>query len=205
MCTRTRRSCSRSNLSTETMSFFIHFGGWSRAPAKRRGRGDHARFLARDRDARGLRDCPLRVSRRRTRSGSPSWRRARSRSSSSRSRSRSSSSAGASTTPRSASIAHTAGASVRVLTTSSVFAGVSPELEEAAMTLGCSRATAFVKVVLPLALPGLAASAIFVVHHLLERGLRGLAPHAPPSHAAGQVLPCSRALRCTSASPAASS
>ena len=49
-----------------------------------------------------------------------------------------------------------------VLTTSSVFAGVSPELEEAAMTLGCSRAKAFVKVALPLALPGLAASAIFV-------------------------------------------
>jgi multiple sugar transport system permease protein len=49
-----------------------------------------------------------------------------------------------------------------VLTTSSVFAGVSPELEEAAMTLGCSRASAFVKVALPLALPGLAASAIFV-------------------------------------------
>jgi multiple sugar transport system permease protein len=49
-----------------------------------------------------------------------------------------------------------------VLTTSSVFAGVSPELEEAAMTLGCSRARAFVKVALPLALPGLAASAIFV-------------------------------------------
>ena len=61
------------------------------------------------------------------------------------------------------SIAHTALAlPFVVLTTSSVFAGVSPELEEAAMTLGCSRARAFVKVALPLALPGLAASAIFV-------------------------------------------
>ena len=61
------------------------------------------------------------------------------------------------------SIAHTALAlPFVVLTTASVFAGVSPELEEAAMTLGCSRATAFVKVALPLALPGLAASAIFV-------------------------------------------
>ncbi len=61
------------------------------------------------------------------------------------------------------SIAHTALAlPFVVLTTSSVFAGVSPELEEAAMTLGCSRAKAFVKVALPLALPGLAASAIFV-------------------------------------------
>jgi multiple sugar transport system permease protein len=49
-----------------------------------------------------------------------------------------------------------------VLTTSSVFAGVPAELEEAAQTLGCSRASAFVRVALPLALPGLAASAIFV-------------------------------------------
>jgi multiple sugar transport system permease protein len=31
------------------------------------------------------------------------------------------------------------------------------------MTLGCTRAMAFVRVILPLALPGLAASAIFVV------------------------------------------
>jgi len=49
-----------------------------------------------------------------------------------------------------------------VLVTSSVFSGISVELEEAAMTLGCSRATAFIRVALPLALPGLAASAIFV-------------------------------------------
>ena len=48
-----------------------------------------------------------------------------------------------------------------VLVTASVFAGVSEELEEAAMTLGCTRLSAFRKVVLPLALPGLAAAAIF--------------------------------------------
>jgi multiple sugar transport system permease protein len=60
-------------------------------------------------------------------------------------------------------IAHTALAlPFAVLTTSSVFAGVSGELEEAAMTLGCSRLSAFRRVVLPLALPGLAAAAIFV-------------------------------------------
>jgi multiple sugar transport system permease protein len=60
-------------------------------------------------------------------------------------------------------IAHTALAlPFVVLTTASVFAGVPAELEEAAMTLGCSRASAFVRVALPLALPGLAASAIFV-------------------------------------------
>ncbi len=61
------------------------------------------------------------------------------------------------------SFAHTALAlPFVVLTTASVFAGVPAELEEAAQTLGCSRASAFVRVALPLALPGLAASAIFV-------------------------------------------
>jgi multiple sugar transport system permease protein len=49
-----------------------------------------------------------------------------------------------------------------VLVTASVFAGISYELEEAAMTLGCSRLSAFRRVALPLALPGVAASAIFV-------------------------------------------
>jgi multiple sugar transport system permease protein len=49
-----------------------------------------------------------------------------------------------------------------VLITASVFAGISYELEEAAMTLGCNRASAFRRVALPLALPGVAASAIFI-------------------------------------------
>ena len=49
-----------------------------------------------------------------------------------------------------------------VLVTASVFAGISYELEEAAMTLGCSRLEAFRRVALPLALPGVAASSIFV-------------------------------------------
>jgi len=48
-----------------------------------------------------------------------------------------------------------------ILVTSGVFAGVSSELEEAAQTLGCSRWSAFLRVALPLALPGLAAAAIF--------------------------------------------
>jgi multiple sugar transport system permease protein len=60
-------------------------------------------------------------------------------------------------------IAHTALAlPFAVLTTSSVFAGISDELEEAAMTMGCSRLGAVTRVILPLALPGLAAAAIFV-------------------------------------------
>jgi multiple sugar transport system permease protein len=60
-------------------------------------------------------------------------------------------------------LAHTALAlPFAVLVTSSVFAGISEELEEAAMTLGCSRLTAFLRVALPLAIPGLAAAAIFV-------------------------------------------
>ncbi|HET7699404.1 MAG TPA: carbohydrate ABC transporter permease [Candidatus Limnocylindria bacterium] len=48
-----------------------------------------------------------------------------------------------------------------ILVTAGVFAGVSNELEEAAMTLGCSRVAAFLRIALPLALPGLAAAAIF--------------------------------------------
>jgi multiple sugar transport system permease protein len=49
-----------------------------------------------------------------------------------------------------------------VLVMASVFAGISYELEEAAMTLGCSRLSAFRRVALPQALPGVAASAIFI-------------------------------------------
>jgi len=50
-----------------------------------------------------------------------------------------------------------------VLTCASIFSGFSVELEEAAMTLGCTRVGAFMRAILPLAIPGLAASAIFVV------------------------------------------
>ncbi len=48
-----------------------------------------------------------------------------------------------------------------VLITFSLFAGIPVELEEAAWTLGCNRFEAFRRVVLPLVLPGIAASAIF--------------------------------------------
>src|SRR5947199_3613246 len=48
-----------------------------------------------------------------------------------------------------------------VLVTGGVFVAVSHELEEAAQTLGCTRWGAFLRIVLPLALPGLAAAAIF--------------------------------------------
>lgn len=61
-------------------------------------------------------------------------------------------------------LAHTAMAlPTAILVTSSIFVGVPRELEEAAQTLGCNRAQAFVRVALPLALPGLAASAIFTL------------------------------------------
>ncbi|WP_445944164.1 carbohydrate ABC transporter permease [Roseicyclus sp.] len=48
-----------------------------------------------------------------------------------------------------------------VLITYSLFSGIPVELEEAAWTLGCTRFQAFHKVVLPLAAPGIAASAVF--------------------------------------------
>ena len=48
-----------------------------------------------------------------------------------------------------------------VLITASVFVSIPRELEEAAQTLGCSPARAFLRVSLPLALPGLTAAAIF--------------------------------------------
>ena len=48
-----------------------------------------------------------------------------------------------------------------VLVTSGLFVGIPVELEEAAWTLNCTKIQAFFKVVLPLVLPGLAATAIF--------------------------------------------
>jgi multiple sugar transport system permease protein len=48
-----------------------------------------------------------------------------------------------------------------VLVTSSLFVGIPKELEEAAWTMGCTGFQAFMKVVLPIAAPGLAATAIF--------------------------------------------
>lgn len=48
-----------------------------------------------------------------------------------------------------------------VLITSSIFVTVPRDLEEAALTLGCTPVGAFFRVALPLALPGLAASSIF--------------------------------------------
>jgi len=48
-----------------------------------------------------------------------------------------------------------------ILVSSSLFMGIPRELEEAGWTLGCSRLGAFVRIVMPLALPGLAAAMIF--------------------------------------------
>jgi multiple sugar transport system permease protein len=48
-----------------------------------------------------------------------------------------------------------------ILITSSIFLAVPVDLEEAAWTLGCTPLGAFVRVVLPLALPGIAAASIF--------------------------------------------
>jgi multiple sugar transport system permease protein len=48
-----------------------------------------------------------------------------------------------------------------ILITSSVFVSIPRELEEAAQTLGCSPWRAFIRIALPLSLPGLTAAAIF--------------------------------------------
>jgi len=48
-----------------------------------------------------------------------------------------------------------------ILVSSSLFMGIPRELEEAAWTLGCTKFEAFMKVVMPLALPGMAATMIF--------------------------------------------
>ena len=65
-------------------------------------------------------------------------------------------------TPFGVSLIHTVLAlPFAVLVTQSLFMGIPREYEEAAWVFGCSRWQAFRKVVLPLALPGLAATAIF--------------------------------------------
>jgi multiple sugar transport system permease protein len=65
-------------------------------------------------------------------------------------------------TPFAVALVHTALAlPFAALITSSIFLGIPRELEEAAWTLGCTRWQAVWKLVLPLALPGLVATAIF--------------------------------------------
>jgi multiple sugar transport system permease protein len=65
-------------------------------------------------------------------------------------------------TPLGVSLVHTALAlPFAALVTASLFAGNPRELEEAAWVFGCTRMQAFRKVIVPLALPGLTAAAIF--------------------------------------------
>jgi len=65
-------------------------------------------------------------------------------------------------TPIGVALVHTALAlPFAALISAGLFAGIPRELEEAAWVFGCSRAKAFRKVVLPLAMPGIAAVAIF--------------------------------------------
>ncbi len=64
-------------------------------------------------------------------------------------------------TQQGVSLVHTAMAlPTTVLITSAVFFGVPADLEEAALTLGCTKVGAFRRVALPMALPGLAAAAL---------------------------------------------
>ena len=65
-------------------------------------------------------------------------------------------------TPFGVSLIHTALAlPFAALVTAGLFVGIPREFEEAAWVFGCTRLQAFTKVVLPLALPGIAAAAIF--------------------------------------------
>jgi multiple sugar transport system permease protein len=65
-------------------------------------------------------------------------------------------------TPFGVSLVHTVLAlPFAALVTQSLFMGIPREYEEAAWVFGCTRFQAFLKVILPLALPGLAATAIF--------------------------------------------
>jgi multiple sugar transport system permease protein len=65
-------------------------------------------------------------------------------------------------TPFGVSLIHTVLAlPFAALVTQSIFMGIPREYEEAAWVFGCTRFQAFLKVILPLALPGLAATAIF--------------------------------------------
>jgi multiple sugar transport system permease protein len=65
-------------------------------------------------------------------------------------------------TPLGVALVHTALAlPFSILVSSSLFMGIPRELEEAAWTLGCTRVQAFMKIVVPLALPGMAATMIF--------------------------------------------
>ncbi len=59
-------------------------------------------------------------------------------------------------------LAHSAGSlPLVVLITASIFSGTSAELEEAGMVFGLTRFQSFLRITLPLALPGLAAAAMF--------------------------------------------
>ncbi len=65
-------------------------------------------------------------------------------------------------TPFGVSLVHTALAlPFAALITASLFTGIPRELEEAAWVFGCTRWQAFRRVVLPLAMPGIAAAALF--------------------------------------------
>ena len=72
-----------------------------------------------------------------------------------------------------------------ILTTAGIFAGIAVELEEAAMTLGCTRLSAVARIVLPARAAGARGLRDLRRAALLERGLRGVDADAAASHAAG--------------------
>ena len=79
-----------------------------------------------------------------------------------------------------------------VWTMTAVFRSIAPELEEAAWNLGASTTRAFVGVSLPLALPGIVASAVLVFLYSLDEFTGTLAGgRAVRHHAAGYMYTAS--------------
>ena len=119
---------------------------------------------------------------------------------------RASSGSGSTTPPLGVSLMHTALAlPFAVLVSASLFQAIPREFEEAAWVFGCSRVTGFLRVVLPLALPGIAATSIFAFVISWNEVFAASVLTVRHKTLTAYLLSCARRrARCTSSSPAAS-
>ena len=109
-------------------------------------------------------------------------------------------------TPFGVSLIHTVLAlPFAALVTQSLFMGIPREYEEAAWVFGCNRLQAFLRVVLPLALPGLAATAIFAFVISWNEVFAASILTVRNRTLTAYLLKILSEARCTIASPAASS